>query len=98
MLKRSGALGVICMALACAGGAAWGQPSSSDQHAPLVQGHPNDRQPHAKTATDAQALAACSVREQADHTGMSKSEAVAACRARLAPEGAHQRVATPSRK
>ena len=84
MLKT---LGVVCIAVACAGGAVWGQPSSGDQKAPALRGHPNDRQPHAKTPTDAQVMAECVVREQADHTGMPKSEAAAACRKRLAPKG-----------
>jgi hypothetical protein len=91
-------LGMVCIALACAGSPVAGQPSSADQHAPLVQGHPNERHPHTRTPTDAQAIAACIVREQADHTGMSKAEAEAACRARLAPEDTHQRTDTPTRK
>lgn len=81
MLKT---LGVVCIALACAGGAVSGQPSSGDQKAPALQGHPNERQRHDKTPTDAQILAECIVREQADHTGMSKSDAEAACRQHLA--------------
>ncbi len=91
MLKK---LGVICLVAGCAGGAVWAQPSASDQHAPLLQGQPTDRQQHAKTPTDAQVMAACIVREQADHTGMSKSEATAACKQHLAPESAHQRTQT----
>jgi hypothetical protein len=86
-------LGMICIAVACAG--ASGQPSSNDQHAPLLQGQPDDRQAHAKAPTDAQAIAACTVREQADHTGMSKSEAEAACRERLAAGATHRTASKP---
>lgn len=76
------------------GGTVLGQPSAGEQKSPPLQGNPNDQSPHSKAPTNAQALAECVIREQADHTGMPKSEAETACRQRLATKGQQRRSQT----
>ncbi len=84
-------LGALCLTLCFwAGGMVCGQNSSSEQKPPQLQGHPNERGAHAKAPSDAQVIAECALRKQADHAGMSKAEAEASCRQNPALKGAQQ--------